>query len=145
MSVLPFEEGQKQGEMDKGEEAWARCPQGCWEILGHPATLRGPGGDTRSGRLVWLGQGRQLMCPSVPELGVFGATGGPGQVGSKEVCESATESCVCVSVCVGGPSCLGLCWRSEFPRVCWGSKCLAVCVCVCTPTRISGGSWLSVC
>lgn len=42
--------------MDKGEEAWGRCPQGCWEILGHPATLPGPDEDTRSGRLVWLGR-----------------------------------------------------------------------------------------
>ena len=81
--------------MDKGEEAWGRCPQGCWEILGHPATLWGPDGDTRSGRLVWLGRlAAWGMSSSRPELGALGTTVGPGQVKSTEVCESAKEYCV---------------------------------------------------
>lgn len=28
------------GEMDEWEEVWDRCPQGCWEILGHSATCK---------------------------------------------------------------------------------------------------------
>lgn len=60
-----------------GKRSGDRCPQGCWEILGH-CHLQGYGEVVPgSGRLVderlgYLGQGRQLTSESLPELGAGG-------------------------------------------------------------------------
>lgn len=77
------------GEMDEWEEVWDRCPQGCWEILGHSATckntvryrFRQAGVGRKAGH---LGQGRQLTSESLPELGAGGGfPEGLGQVNSR--------------------------------------------------------------
>lgn len=66
--------------MNKGEEAWGRCPQGCWEILGHPATSRAPIGARAQGGWCgwegWLPGAGQVahVSESLPELGAVGAS-----------------------------------------------------------------------
>lgn len=89
--------------MDEGTEAWGRCPQGCWEILGHSATLQGPSGRPAQKTGV-AGQGGSTRLGALPELGAVRgggeSPGGPGQVASREVCGRAEVSCMTVYLCV---------------------------------------------
>lgn len=66
MSVLPFEEGQGR-ENYKGEEAWGKCTEGCWEILGHLSPSRAPVGTLTLGG--WCGPAGQAarISQSQPE------------------------------------------------------------------------------
>lgn len=56
VSFLLSEEGQSGEGRVEGQRPRGRCPQGCWKILGHPATLQGPIGNARQAKAGGFGR-----------------------------------------------------------------------------------------